>query len=176
MNTVLDKITQTPWWVYLIFIVLIARGIKALNGRVVPFRKLFILPTIFLILSVHTLISAFNINMLNIAFWVGGLLIGASLGTMLTFSLKLNVDKKHLLIFVPGTWTTLTFILILFASKYYFGYEMSVDPNLILQPDFKYSMLAVSGVAGGLFIGRLLVYSYRLWANESMDLLSSPSR
>ena len=75
----------------------------------------------------------------------------------------------HQLLEVPGTWTTMIFILIIFSAKYYFGYQLSVDPELINQIHFEFLLLGVSGVLTGLFTGHFICYVYRLHMSPSVD-------
>ena len=61
-------------------------------------------------------------------------------------------------------------ILIIFFTKYYFGYQIAVDPQLLTNTPFELSMLLVSGITVGLFIGRLIYYSYRLICGPFVDI------
>ncbi len=121
-------------------------------------------------MSVHTLIFAFGINALSISWWSSAIVIGAVLGWLQIFYRQLRVDREHKLIKVPGSWSTLILIFIIFGTKYYFGYQLSSDPQLVYQTNFEISMLAVSGICTGLFVGRLLCYLYRFKTLASVDL------
>ena len=170
MNNPLQTLIHTPVWVYILFAVLIALGIRAMKPRVVPLRKIFLLPIVFLVLSVHTLVTSFHITTSTVLIWIGALSLGALLGGMLTANLKFNVDREHALIQLPGTWITVFMILLIFITKYYFGYELATDPALAHQHEFEFSMLAVSGATTGLFVGRLICYLHRFKKAKSVDL------
>lgn len=172
METIWQTAVHTPWWVYLLLLYLISIGIRASKTNIVLLKKLFIIPIIITFMSVHTLIASFAISAFTITTWSGAILIGTILGWLQIYRLTLKVDKQHALIQVPGTWSTMIIIIIIFATKYYFGYELSVDPNLVDQTGFEFSMLTVSGVCSGLFIGRLLCYLYRFQTGSSVDLTS----
>lgn len=171
MNSIQQIIIGTPWWVYALFIYLIWIGIIASKTRVVSLKKLFIVPIIFGFISIHTLVTSFQMSALTITTWSGAIVLGTLLGWIQIHRYTLKIDKIHHLVQVPGTWSTLIFILIIFATKYYFGYELAVDPKLAEQSLFEFSMLAISGVFTGLFIGRLICYLYRFKTNPSVDLL-----
>lgn len=171
MNSVQQIIMGTPWWVYALFIYLIWIGINASKARIIALKKLFIVPIIFGFMSVHTLMTSFQMTSFTIMTWSAAILLGAALGWIQIYRHALKIDKIHYLVRVPGTWSTLIFILIIFATKYYFGYELSVDPKLAEQSLFEFSMLAISGVFTGLFIGRLICYLYRFKTNSSVDLV-----
>jgi membrane protein CcdC involved in cytochrome C biogenesis len=154
---------HTPWWVYALFAYLIFVGFKASRTRTVSIKKIFIIPIIFAAMSVHTLMTSFQLDAMTIMVWSAAIFIGMVLGWIQVYQYHLEIDKKNHRIQVPGTWTTLLLILIIFAAKYYFGYELAIDPTLIEQTSFEYSMLGVSGVCTGLFVGRLFCYLYRIY-------------
>jgi len=163
-------ISGTPTWVYIIFVVLILLGIKASKTSVVPIQKLCILPILFTYMSVHTLLVSFAINTISVSTWIVATLIGVALGWMQVASYQLKVDKAHWLVKVPGTWSVLIFILLIFVTKYYFGYELAADPQLKQHLAFELLMLLVSGGLTGLFIGKLGCFLYRLYTEEQTDL------
>ena len=170
MEIIWQTAIHTPWWVYLLFAYLIKVGIQASKMRVVSLKKLFIIPAIFTFMSVHTLIASFNVSAFTISAWSGAILIGMMLGWLQIYRFRLKVDTQHTLIQVPGTWSTLIIIIIIVTTKYYFGYELAVDPKLAEQTWFEFSMLGVSGICTGLFIGRLICYIYRLKTSVSIHL------
>lgn len=86
------------------------------------------------------------------------MLVGSLFGWWQVKRLDIKIDKKSSLIQIPGSWDTLLVILIIFAAKYYFGYEKATNSVLAAQLNFKVSMLVLSGVCTGLFLGRLLGY------------------
>jgi len=147
------------------------QGIKASKTRIVSLKKLFIVPAIFGFMSIHTLMTSFQMTVFTVMTWSGAIALGAALGWIQIHRYALKVDKTHYLVQVSGTWSTLIFILIIFATKYYFGYELSVDPKLAEQTLFEFSMLTISGIFTGLFIGRLICYLYRFKTNPSIELL-----
>lgn len=173
MNAIWTAASQTPWWVYVLFIYLVQRGISASKPQVVSIKKLTILPIVFIVLSIHTLATAFHVNAMVIVVWFASIIFGSVIGWLLICRHQFKVDRKKLLIQLQGSWITLILILAIFVSKYYFSYQIGSDPALENQTSFEFSMLAISGVCTGLFIGRLLCYFYQLWIGESVDLSAS---
>ncbi len=170
IKTITDAALQTPWWAYVLFVYLIIVGVKASKTTIVSARKLFILPIIFTVMSIHTVFTSFQIDATIIFIWIGSIIIESLIGWVLVQHQKIQIDKTHLLIQLPGTWLTLILVLVIFAAKYYFGYELSVDPQLIKQTAFEFSMLFISGACTGLFIGRVCFYSHQLYALKSVNL------
>lgn len=173
MDAILTALTHTPTWVYVLFALLIWIGIKASKPRVMPLKKLLILPAIFIYMSTHTLLTSFAIHLFDVSIWMGAILLGMIIGWFEIFRnhARIRVDKQQNLIQVPGSWMTLALIIIIFASKYYFSYELDVDPALADQTWFEYSMLSVSGICTGILIGRALCYLYK-YQNSSHTALS----
>tara|TARA_R110002124_G_scaffold282537_1_gene457773 strand:- start:940 stop:1470 length:531 start_codon:yes stop_codon:yes gene_type:complete len=171
MNTIWQTLYHTPWWVYVLFIYLINIGIRASKQNIVSLDKLFIIPALFTIMTVHSLVTSFNLSAFTIVLWILSILIGLILGAANCMRFKqIRVDKNNRLLEVPGTWSTLVIIIIIFASKYYLGYSMSVDPNITSDIWFEIIALGVSGVCAGFFIGKLIYFIYKLYTEQSVHL------
>ena len=123
-----------------------------------PVKKMLIMPVIFTVMSFETLFSGFKFTPMLLLVLLIAILIGSLLGLLQAKYQKpvADIDRKR--IYLPGTWSTLVIILIIFASKYYFGYELSMDPKLAVETTFEYTMLIVSGICTGLFIGKSVFY------------------
>ena len=135
-HSIFEAAINTPWWVYILFIYLLFIGIKASKPAVVHIAKLAAIPLVFTYLSLETLILSFNINVLSVGTWLISVLAGIGLGVWLVKSLQIQVDRAKKLIGIPGTWSTLIIVLIIFASKYYFGYQAGIDPQLASSNSF----------------------------------------
>jgi len=170
MTSILQILSGTPTWVYILFALLIYLGIKASKTRVISVKKLCILPIVFTYMSVHTLLISFAINTISVSTWVIATAIGIILGWIQVARYKLEVDKAHFLVKVPGTWSVLILIILIFVTKYYFGFELASDPQLKLHLGFELSMLFVSGALTGLFVGKLGCFLYRLYTEAQTDL------
>jgi len=173
MNTIWQTLTHTPWWVYLLLAYLLRMGIKASQTRIVALKKLFIIPIIFSAMSVHTVLDSFQLTGLAVGILASNLLLGIMIGWYQVYRLAIQVDRQHGLIQIPGTWSTLIIILIIFATKYYFGYELAMDPQLTEDLGFEFAMLGVSGVCTGLFIGKLISYLIKYFHLPQTDLKGS---
>lgn len=174
MSNTWQAAIHTPWWVYLLFVYLIFIGVRASRTNIISLFRVFIIPIIFTAMSIDTLVSAVKINTFSITTWVIAIVLGMTLGFIQIFRLKLVVDRKHSLIQIPGTWSTMIFILIIFIAKYYFGYELAMDPEAATNTTFEFWMLGISGLFTGMFLGRLECYLYRYFTNESVDLTTMP--
>lgn len=161
MNTIWQALTSTPWWVFLIFFYLMKVGYDATKTNIVSLKRLFILPSVLLVMSIKTLITSVPPYSFHLSFYFFSLLCGIIGGWMLVKNLDLQFDKRNGLVKLPGSWTTLILILIIFSAKYYFGYSLATNPDKAQDITFKVLMLSVSGVCTGLFLGRLFCYLLR---------------
>lgn len=152
---------STPAWVFILFVFLIYRGIKACFEQTVQLRKLFILPIIFTILSLHTLINKLNINDVLIYIWLMASTLGAVIGWQIASKQKIKINQKKGLLHLSGSPFTLIAILLIFIVKYYFGYKLSSTPNITSHLSFDILMIGLYGIFTGVFVGRLGNYFYR---------------
>lgn len=154
METIWSAALGTPWWVYALLLYLITIGIKASKSHVVSLQQLFILPLIFSILSISSIMDL-SLSIVTLTSWGIAVLLGILLGWMFVKRLEVRVDKKQRLIEMPGTWSTLLIILAIFASKYYIGYRLDINPDLAGIGSFQMWIMSVSGACMGLLLGRL---------------------
>lgn len=170
MSTIWETLRHTPWWAYLLFFYLLKRGYDATKTRVFAFKKLFILPSLFLAISINTLLTSFRLTPLTTTTYLITFILGTVGGWLLVRNVDLQFDHKQHLVKLPGTWTTLILISVIFSTKYYFGYSLTINPTLAQDTHFELMMLSVSGFCTGLFLGRLAGYLIRRKNASHCDL------
>lgn len=170
MSALSQILNGTPWWVWVIFIYVMIVGIKALSPRVVSLYRLTLMPLIFVALSVHTL-WVLPLNFMRIALFVIFVIAGIGIGFWQISRLFIEIDRNKKLLAVPGSPMTLILVLIVFASKYYFGYTEATNPGIIDQLAFILPLLIISGLCTGTFIGRGICYICRFVSLPHKDLL-----
>ena len=154
----MEILQHTPRWVYILLIYLLWIGFRATKPRIVPLRKLFIIPLLFTAMSLHSLLSHFQISIITISSFSIAILLGSLGGFLLVYHHDIKIDKVKGLVHIGGTWSTLIVIIIIFMSKYYLGYRLGTSPNSVNNSRFVITMLSISGLCSGLFIGRLIAY------------------
>lgn len=65
-------VTHTPAWVWVLFIFLISRGIKARRPATVTLERLAIIPAIFLIWDIYDLVVYRTLTPGTVALWTAG--------------------------------------------------------------------------------------------------------
>lgn len=163
-------VVSTPWWVYLLLVYLLNLGYQATKTRTVSIKKLFIIPTIFTYFSLHTLIKTTPMSLFSLSTFVSSLMSGSALGWLQISLYQIEVDRENKLLKLPGTWSTLIIILIVFILRYYFSYRLMTHPGLETHLQFTLFILLLSGICTGLFLGRFLCYLYRFFTQYSINL------
>lgn len=155
--SLLNILTGTPLWVWILLIFLIVRGINALNDREMEVKRLFLLPLIFLFWG-----GSGVINELAFPRWGGismlaGLIIGGSVGWLLWRTTpRLKIKEGTNLIIRPGTPLTLIFIIIAFATKFTLIFFLNVEPDLKNVLNFNLVFGLLTGIIDGVFFGGTL--------------------
>ena len=162
MDFVTQTFIHTPWWVYVLFIYLVFIGIKAMKAGSVSIYKLIALPILFLILSLHTLYVEMALNIGIVFAWVLGMIVGILAGIWHSKSHYIGIDKHKMVVKVKGSSLTLIIILLIFISKYYFGYMGATHPEELHNLRFVSVMLFCYGLATGLFCGRVGYFFVKL--------------
>jgi hypothetical protein len=166
----LEQTAIHAWWVYLLLAYCIFVGIKSSKDNVTPYIKVLVVPVLFLYLSLHSLLVSFAISTFIVTVYGVSVLLGAGVGYWQTVMRKIQIDRKKLLISQKGSWGTLVLIMTIFISKFYFGYTSSADPQYLHNTMYEVSFLAVSGVTSGMFLGRAIYYTYRMFFGPSVEL------
>lgn len=150
----MDILYESPWWVYVLFVFLVILGFKASQPRTISLKKLILLPGIFTVWNIAWLTERLEGRYNLLVFWGLGIVVGSIFGwqTVRKWKIKSDHVRKH--ISLPGTWSTLTLILLVFAARYFFVYNYETQTNESW--DFHFADSVVSGLITGIFIGRSL--------------------
>lgn len=138
----IEIVTHTPSWVWLILALLIWRGARSTRARVTDMRGLLLMPIIITALSVYNLVSGgFSLAaVLGLAIGlVGGIWAGRQLEDRHPASL---VGRGQLML--PGEWTTMITILVVFSLRYASGALAVTAPTLLRNPGVHMFSVAVT--------------------------------
>lgn len=149
-------ISHTPTYVWLIFAVLVYRGLAASRNRSVSMRAVFILPLAMLALGVHGIAVGFGLATPAAAAWLAGLAIGAGLAWRLGGKAGVRVDRAAGMVLLRGSWLPLVLMLAIFAAKYALAVLLAMQPGLRGDLAFALPACATFGVLAGAFMGRPL--------------------
>ena len=163
-----QTLRHVPWWTYVLLLYLMGRGVFSPRIKAMPLWEFFLLPLLFILTSFHTLLTGVQVALFSVSVWSASILVGVVIGWWMSYRWKVSVDKSNRLVRVPGMWSGIILVSMLMGTKFYFGYELFIDPGLAEQTAFEVALLAVSGMCAGFFGGRLLGCLYRLQATDEL--------
>ncbi|MFM4952535.1 DUF6622 family protein [Aeromonas dhakensis] len=162
--SILNILTETPLWVWILFSFLVGIGINALRDREMSIRGLFIMPLFFLLWGGISVIDELTFSYWGlVAMSVGGLL-GYGIGWCLSSSgPQLKRKEGTNLIIWPGSRWLIVFVIITFITKYTLNVILNVEPELMSSFWFNVVFGVLSGVISGVLWGRTLslYFNYR---------------
>ncbi len=164
MDNLWQIITGAPWWVYVLFIVLVKQGVLSFKPRTIKIQRLAFIPVIFFVWSFYRLYQNGGLDFPSlIVGWVLSLSIGAYLGIREVYSWKIQIDKKKGAITIPGNFSTLVLIIVIFVLNFFWGYIYSTFAQI---PYWIYLCDTVSTtICTGFFIGRGALFLKRYFQN-----------
>jgi hypothetical protein len=153
--------SHVPSWVYILFLVLLYIGITGCFKRVVKVNRLILMPAVFVWFSVDNLYKASTVSLYQIVFFIFGGLIGIYLGYLHVRKAVVHADKHQHLVELPGDWTILILILIIFAVQFAVHYLLAADPSIANNNFAMGFIMLVSGATTGMVVGRNLTYFHK---------------
>ncbi len=153
MDNLWQILSGAPWWVYVLFIILIRLGIQSFKPRTISFQRLLLFPLIFLVWSALRLSTKVELGDPSlILWWVVSISLGAYLGMLEVRHWKIHVDKHKKTITIPGNYSTVILIFAIFILNFFWGYLLAtreVYPYWMLLAD-----TVTTTVLSGFFVGR----------------------
>lgn len=149
-------VTHTPIWVFILFVVLLIFGFLQTRKRNVKFIIAYLLPVGMVILSFFGVISSFGFGLLPILLWLVGVLMLSIVGYKL-FPLRgivYNPESKSYAI--PGSWASFGVIMLIFFTKYFVAVMKATNVSLVSNSLFVLALCLAYGAFSGFFISRVI--------------------
>ncbi|POW53551.1 hypothetical protein C3408_23320 [Candidatus Pantoea alvi] len=155
--TVTHFVKDTPVWVWVLLVFLIKRGITALSDREMRIERLFILPLIFLVWGVYSVVHETVETDASLALMLVGVILGIGIGWALWSSQpRLRNGAEENVIIRAGTPLTLVLIVLLFIAKFALTASLALWPVLFHSLHYNLLFGLLSGVLDGIFWGGTL--------------------
>ncbi len=154
MTPVLQIVANTPIWVWALLAYLLFIGIRALRPATAPLWRVAILPAVFFVWGLASLYQMHGLALQRVLPWAVALAGGIGVGMLIASLQPIRADKVRHLVRTAGGPLTLVLILLIFTTKYEFGFLHATQPGLFAQARFWLSEIAISGLLAGMFIGR----------------------
>jgi hypothetical protein len=111
------------------------------KDRIIPVKKLIIMPLFFLIMFYTTVISYFTWDAIIAAVTAAGLIAGIFFGVLLRAKTLINTDKVRQLIALPGSYLNIINFVIIFMLHFVLGYVQAVYPHWLAQESVEKNLL-----------------------------------
>jgi len=169
---ILQIIAGTPIWVWVLLAFLLFLGVRALRPATAPLWRVAILPTVFFVWGLYSLVTLYGLTAERALPWAAALVGGTLIGMFIAGRQTIRADRTRRLVRTSGGALTLVLILLIFSIKYIYGFLHATRPGAFAEARFWLTELALSGVLTGMFIGRFagLWRQYRAAPHE--DLLA----
>lgn len=162
-----------PTYVYILFIALMYLGYKRCFTRTIRVERLILLPLIFIVLSVRSMINLFDLTTLNILLWLIGGAVGLFLGYIHVYQKAIKADHEQKLLTVPGDWSMLVLIFFIFVFEFFVHYSIDAQVTWTKSAIFVWCSTFILGAIAGMTAGRNLTYAAKYKSSPSEHLILS---
>ena len=146
-------LSHTPLYVWAILAFLVWRGVAELREREIAMPRMFVLPLVMLVLSLHDIARKFGLDASVLAAWTTTFAAAALLAWRFGRP-RVSPGSAPGRVRVAGSVIPLVLMLSIFAVKYLTSVLLAVRPDLAGQ--MAASVCAMFGIFNGYFLGRLL--------------------
>ena len=147
-------LTNTPKWVFVLFVVLLALGIVQFRTRTMPLRRVIIMPIVFLALSLSGVVTAFGWSAEPLVAWAAGYMLIAWLMVQGLPSQGHSYDATTRKFTVAGSSLPLALMMGIFFLKYFVGVSKGIHADFTEQAFFPIGIALLYGAFSGAFAGR----------------------
>ena len=150
-------LAHTPLWVWALFAFLVYRGVAAMGAREVSPYRVLIVPAVFFVWGASSLLEKSDGLALNVAAFLGALLVGAAAGGALaSLTPAPRLSPVTGLLAMAGSPVTLVLNCVAFAAKYAGNVALALTLGAAAHAEFASVAVAIGGLFAGLFCGRTL--------------------
>lgn len=153
---VLDILRDTPLWVWFVAGLLWWRGHALTRSQITSGGRLFILPAVFLVMSLAATVTTFDARLPIMVAWVLGAITAALIWASSRQSEDLLFNRQNRTYRVPGSGVPLVLIMVAFCARYAIGIALAQHDDLRASMLFGVSSAFIFGSIGGAFMGRAL--------------------
>ncbi|MGB7318816.1 MAG: hypothetical protein WBC85_12695 [Planktotalea sp.] len=145
-------LSNVPFWVFPLFILLLVLGLRASKDRSVPTLLIYALPLL-------GILTMRNILALSPPLWVWAIAaLGYGSGILLGMKWQRGwiIERGAKATRVKGEWITLTAMMVIFAAGFVNGFLSAVMPGLTQSALFAAAFAVITCLPSGQFLGRVI--------------------
>ncbi len=147
-------ISNTPTWVFVLFLALLVMGLLQLKPMVRAYRRVLIFPLIFLIWSCYGVISSFGWSPTTLLPWAASYVLSAWLVAQLRPDIATRFYPETQTFYVAGSVVPLTLMMGIFFLKYFVGVSTAMHTRFADSEAFAPVIGLLYGALSGVFAGR----------------------
>lgn len=151
---IIDILTHTPTWVFVVFGLLLVVGIRLSRPTRVAMPRLLIVPVAMAALSVLSLVQTFGATSAGVAVWALLAVGGVALGCVLPRRSDVQYSSADHRLTVPGSWLPLILMMTIFFTRYTVGVLLAMHPDLASSLSFTIAVATLGGLTSGTFAAR----------------------
>lgn len=152
--TVVQIFRHTPLWVWGLLVALASLGYLQTKTRLISKQRVVIVPAAMLVLALNGIASTFGFNPLLIGLWTSVTVAVIAANLFLRLPRGVTYAAAADRISVPGSWTPLAFMMLIFFTKYTVAVKLALSPELRHFESFAMGACALYGVCSGFFLAR----------------------
>jgi hypothetical protein len=148
----MEILKRTPPWVFVLFFLLLAFGYYQTKPRVLPIRRVAILPTVMIGVSIFSVVSAFGISIAAVSGWITGVVCALILNRWLGWPWDVSYSKTRRLFALRGSWFPLALMMAIFLVRYAVGVLFARRLSVTNSQMFASAVSLVYGLLSGVFL------------------------
>jgi hypothetical protein len=141
----------TPWWVFLLAVLLVWLGLRSLRPRVTTVVRVLVTPAVFITWGLASFNAGGRSSSAFALVWLLTAVVGLALAVLTVRMGELLVDRVHGLVLVPASVLPLVRNVVVFSAKYALAVAAIIHPEAGGQ--LAVWDVAVSGGSAGYFFG-----------------------
>lgn len=147
----LQILSHTPPWVFVLFAGLLAFGFMQARDRNVNKISAYLLPIGMVALSLAGVQSSFGIKLVPVALWATGLALVTFIGYTFFRDTRVVFDPNRNAFYIPGSWFPLVVIMAIFFTKYAVAVMRALKIDATSSPAFTMALSLAYGCFSGYF-------------------------
>ncbi len=147
-------LTNTPKWVFALFVALVWLGLKQMLPRRVSLNRITIMPLAMTCLSLYGVTSAFGDTPQALLTWLAGATLAFTLNFQLRNWTQIQYDATRRSFQLPGSAVPLALFMGIFFTKYAVGVSIAMQPALAHNGGFALAIGLLYGAFSGVFLAR----------------------
>ncbi len=159
-------LSGTPKWVYALLIFLLVLGFIQSRPSKVKIKGLFLIPTFWTCISCYSIYTTHGSTLIGFTMWGVGILAAVGFGHVASIPKGAFYTKEDDTFFIPGSWTPLILMMIIFLTKNFVGASQAINKEHPLDYTNGISFILITSFIYGCFSGTFMSRSLVVWRTK----------